>query len=136
MKSVTGRSFAHGRAFGYYKNDVPDDDDAERCFRALRNAPDYHPELDLSVVDGNGEIASFAGIWYDDLNKIGILEPVGTIPKYRRMGLAKAVVYEAINKVAAMGAKRIFVGSDQQFYLSLGFKVMYYKQIWQKKLHD
>jgi predicted N-acetyltransferase YhbS len=130
------KGFAHGRAFGYYKNDVPDDDDAERCFRALRNAPDYHPELDLSVVDGNGEIASFAGIWYDDLNKIGILEPVGTIPKYRRMGLAKAVVYEAINKVAAMGAKRIFVGSDQQFYLSLGFKVMYYKQIWQKKLHD
>jgi len=128
------KGFAHGRAFGYYKNDVPDDDDAERCFRMLRNAPDYLPELDLSVLDPNGEVASFAGIWYDDLNRIGILEPVGTIPKYRRMGLAKAVVHEAINKVVRMGAKRIFVGSDQQFYLSLGFKAVYYKQIWQKEI--
>lgn len=130
------KGFAHGRAFGYYKNDRPDDDMAELCYRALRNAPDYHPELDLSIIDMNGEIASFAGVWYDDMNKIGILEPVGTIPKYRRMGLAKAVVHAAINKAVEMGAKRIYVGSDQQFYLSLGFKVMYYKQIWQKKLRD
>ena len=130
------KGLAHGRAFGYYMNDVPDDDRTERGFRALRNAPDYLPELDLSVLDRNGGVASFAGVWYDDLNRIGILEPVGTIPKYRRMGLARAVVYEAMNKVIEMGAKKIFVGSDQQFYLSLGFKVMYYKEIWQKKLSD
>jgi hypothetical protein len=35
------KGFAHGRAFGYYKNDVPDDDDAERCYRSLRKAPGY-----------------------------------------------------------------------------------------------
>jgi predicted N-acetyltransferase YhbS len=128
------KGFAHGRAFGYYKEDGPDDDCAERCYRALRNAPDYLPELDLSILDQKGEIASFAGIWYDDLNKIGILEPVGTMPKNRRMGLGKAVVYEAINRVIKMGANRIYVGSDQQFYLSLGFRVSYYMQLWQKKL--
>ena len=128
------KGFAHGRAFGYYKNDVPDDDDAERCYRSLRKAPDYMPELDLSILDHNGEIAYFATIWYDDLNKIGILEPVGTIPKYRKMGLGKAVVYEGINRIIKKGARRIYVGSDKQFYLSIGFKVSYYKQIWQKKL--
>ncbi|NLM97447.1 MAG: GNAT family N-acetyltransferase [Halanaerobiaceae bacterium] len=128
------KGFAHGRAFGYYKNDVPDDDDAECCFRSLRKAPDYLPELDLSILDYKGEVVSFATIWYDDLNKIGILEPVGTIPEYRKIGLGKAVVYEAINRVIKKGAVRIFVGSDQQFYLSIGFKVSYYKQIWQKKL--
>ena len=126
--------FAHGRAFGYYKNDVPDDDDAERCYRSLRNAPDYRPELDLSILDQNGEVASFTTVWYDDLNKIGILEPVGTIPKYRKMGLGKAVVYEGINRVMKMGAERIFVGSDQLFYISIGYKVIYYNEIWQKKL--
>ncbi|HOL91138.1 MAG TPA: GNAT family N-acetyltransferase [Clostridiales bacterium] len=130
------KGFAHGRAFGYYINDAPDDDAAERCFQALRNAPDYLPELDLSILDRNGEVASFAGVWYDDLNRIGILEPVGTIPKYRRMGLGKAVVYEGINRVLKMGANRIFVGSDQQFYISIGFRAIYYKQIWQKKLRD
>jgi predicted N-acetyltransferase YhbS len=129
------KGFAHGRAFGYYKNDVPDDDDAERCYRSLRKAPDYIPELDLAILDRNGEIASFATIWFDALNKIGILEPVGTIPKYRRIGLGKAVVYEGINRAIKKGARRIYVGSDQQFYLSIGFKVSYHKQIWQKKLN-
>jgi predicted N-acetyltransferase YhbS len=128
------KGFAHGRAFGYYKKDVPDDDDADRCYRSLRTAPDYIPELDLSVLDPKGEIASFAGLWYDDLNRIAQLEPVGTIPKYRRMGLAKAVVYEGINRVRKMGANRVSVGSNQQFYLSIGFLVIYSKEIWLKKL--
>ena len=128
------KGFAHGRAFGYYKNDAPDDDAAKHCYQSLRKAPDYIPELDLSVLDHKGEIASFATIWYDDLNRIGILEPVGTIPKYRGMGLGKAVVYEAINRVIKKGASRIFVGSDQQFYLSIGFVVDYYYSIWEKKL--
>ena len=59
---------------------------------------------------------------------------MGTIPKYRGMGLGKAVVYEAINRVIKKGASRIFVGSDQQFYLSIGFVVDYYYSIWEKKL--
>ena len=128
------KGFAHGQAFGYYKNDVPEDDDAERCYSSLRKAPDYIPELDLSVVDSNGEIAAFAGVWYDDMNRIAQLEPVGTIPKYRRAGLAKAVIYEGINRVKKLGANKMFVGSNQQFYLSIGFSVIYSKEIWEKNL--
>ena len=128
------KGFAHGRAFGYYKNEVPEDDDAERSYQSLRKAPDYIQELDLSVLNEKGEIVSFAGLWYDDLNQIGILEPVGTIPEYRKMGLGKAVIFEGINRVRKMGAKRIFVGSNQPFYLSIGFAVKYYKEIWEKRL--
>lgn len=128
------KGFAHGRAFGYYKNYVPDDDDAEHCYRSLRKAPDYIPELDLSVLDSNGEIASFAGVWYDDQNRVAILEPVGTIPKYRRMGLAQAVIHEGINRARKLGANKVYVGSNQQFYLSIGFQVIYSKEKWQKRL--
>ncbi len=128
------KGFAHGRAFGYYKNDVPDDDDAERCYKSLRKAPDYIPELDLAVLDSNGEIASFATVWYDDLSKAGILEPVGTVPKYRRMGLGKAVIYEGVNRVRSRGAVKMYVGSDQPFYLSIGFSAEYAKEIWHKRL--
>jgi predicted N-acetyltransferase YhbS len=85
-------------------------------------------------LDPNSEIASFAGVWYDDLNRIAQLEPVGTIPKYRRMGLAKAVIYEGINRARKMGANIMYVGSNQQFYLSIGFSVIYSKEIWLKKL--
>lgn len=127
------KGFAHGKAFGYYNGETPDDDDAERSYRMLRKAPDYLPELDLAVLDQNGEIASFTTVWYDDLNKIGILEPVGTNPKYRKMGLGKAVIYEGVNRVRAKGAEKMCVSSDQQFYHAIGFSLEYAKEIWHKK---
>ena len=126
------KGLAHGRAFGYYKNDQPDDTMGERAVASLINAPDYKPGLDLSIVDKNDEIAAFATVWYDKSNQIGILEPVGTIPKYRKMGLGKAVIYEGINRIGKRGAKKMYVGSDQKFYLSIGFTVEYSKEIWKK----
>ncbi|QNV56456.1 hypothetical protein GMA19_01619 [Paenibacillus polymyxa E681] len=39
----------------------------------------------------------------DELNKIGILESVGTIPKYRKMELEKVVIYGAIKRVKDKG---------------------------------
>jgi predicted N-acetyltransferase YhbS len=127
------KGFAHGRAFGYYKNEKPDDGDAEIAFASMRKAPDYHPSLDFSIIDENGEVAAFANMWYDAVNKIGILEPVGTIPKYQKMGLGKAVIFEAINKVRKMGATKIYVGSDEEFYLKIGFSLEYTYEIWQKR---
>ncbi len=56
---------------------------------SMRKAPDYHPSLDFSIIDENGEVASFANMWYDADNKIGILEPVGTIPKISKNGIGK-----------------------------------------------
>lgn len=109
------KGFAHGRAFGYYKGDMPDDDDAEKAFASLAKAPDYDPNLDLAVIDKENEIASFVTVWYDSLNKIGILEPVGTIPKYRRMGLAKNLIYEGANRIRRRGARKMYVGSGQEF---------------------
>lgn len=127
------KGLAHAKAFGYYNPNDHEDDDAERAYESLRKAPDYKAEFDLSIVDKNSEIASFATIWYDKLNKVGILEPVGTIQKYRKMGLGKAVIYEGINRIKSYGARKIYVGSDQKFYLSKGFSVEYSKEIWQKK---
>ncbi len=76
------------------------------------------------ISDAN-EVASFTTFWYDELNKIGILEPVGTIPKYRKMGLGKAVIYEAIKRVKDKGVERIF---------SMGFSLAYSKEIWKKRI--
>ncbi|TKH37913.1 hypothetical protein C1I59_07940 [Paenibacillus polymyxa] len=49
------------------------------------------------------------------------------------MGLGKAVIYEAIKRVKDKGVERIFVGSDQSFYFSMGFSLAYSKEIWQTK---
>ncbi|WP_414056452.1 GNAT family N-acetyltransferase [Paenibacillus polymyxa] len=47
------------------------------------------------------------------------------MPKYRKMGLGKAVIYEAIKRVKDKGVERIF---------SMGFSLAYSKEIWKKRI--
>lgn len=66
----------------------------------MAKTPDYRSDLDLYVASESYEVVSFATIWYDAANKIGILEPVGTHYDYRRMGLARAVIGEGARRIA------------------------------------
>ncbi|MBU3128058.1 GNAT family N-acetyltransferase [Clostridium tagluense] len=123
---------AHARAFGYvntnYENISP------LGYEALRQTPNYRVDLDLYVVSEANEIAAFCTMWYDNINKIGILEPVGTIPEFRKIGLGRNVIREATNRIAKEGAERVYVGSDQKFYLAIGFKAEYKNNIWEKSV--
>ena len=120
------------KAFGLGFNHLdPGDWPSLLANRELQNAPDYRRELDLYVVAPDGEFASFCIAWWDKRNRIAMLEPVGTVPEHRRKGLARAVVLEAIRRVAALGAEQVFVGSDQAFYLSLGFELRYAGRHWE-----
>jgi len=87
----------------------------------LQQAPDYKKEQDIVVRAPDGEFASFALIWFDEPNRLATLEPVGTQPEYRRLGLAREAIYEGIRRVAVKGAERIIVGSSAQFYQAIGF---------------
>jgi predicted N-acetyltransferase YhbS len=128
------QALAHGRAFGNTDSDNPERlKERQRAYTSLRNAPDYRTDLDLAILDKNNEIASFTTIWYDTDNQIGILEPVGTIPKYRRKGFGKTVIYEGVNRIKKLGAKKMYVGSNQQFYHTIGFSTAFEKDIWQKR---
>lgn len=74
-----------------------------------------------AVADESGEFAAHCTCWYDPRTDYAYIEPVCTIPKYRTMGLGKAVVSEAVNRCCKLGAKRAIVLSDQVFYQKLGF---------------
>lgn len=112
----------HCKAFGRgFNHENPLEWASPISFEYLQRAPEYIKDQDIIVVAPDGEFASFCLIWHDKPNHMGILEPVGTQPEFRRMGLAREAVYEAIRRVAARGAERIIVGSDQQFYKSIGF---------------
>ena len=50
------------------------------------------------------------------------VEPVCTIPSYRRKGLAAALLSEAFSRAKALGAKKAYVISDLPFYEKLGFQ--------------
>ena len=85
------------------------------------------------VVGPDGEYVSCCIVWYDSLNRMAILEHVGTHLDFRRMGFGRAVVLEGIRRVAALGATKAYVGSSQQFYKAIGFQMKYATYDWTKE---
>lgn len=59
----------------------------------------YQEDLDLVAVAPDGRFAAFCTARIDPLSKIAELEPVGTHPDYRRLGLAKAVICESLKRL-------------------------------------
>lgn len=112
------RSKAFGRGFNHPD---PEDWPSTNTYAFLQKAPDYQKDQDIVVVAPNGEFASFCLVWYDAPNKVAVLEPVGTQPEFRQMGLAREAIYEAMRRVAAKEAERVIVGSSAQFYQKIGF---------------
>lgn len=98
----------------------------EESYRNIRNAYPYDSSLDWVIESPNGEFAAFCLIWFDELNKVGLLEPVGTDPKYWRMGLGSSVCRLALNALRDKGADTAVVvcttPKTHQFYSSIGFE--------------
>lgn len=95
--------------------------------------PNVNLNLKIAVVAPNGNFVSYCGMWQDIRSKSALVEPVATDPDYRKMGLAKAAVLEAIRRCGELGAQRAFVGSSQQFYYNIGFRPYATSTWWQKK---
>jgi len=94
--------------------------------------PHKDPKLTVFAVAPNGDYAAHCGTWYNPDTEICYVEPVVTIPEFRKNGLGKAVVYESINRCIKMGAKKAIVISNQQFYYSIGFKKYSKCDLWEK----
>lgn len=122
---------AHAAAFGYADDPVYPGRAVEG-FRLMVATPDFRPDLSMYVRAPDGTPAAFATMWYDAHNHIGILEPVGTAPAHRRLGLARAAIHMLINRIQAEGARRVHVGSDQAFYQRLGFVIHEKYTVWRK----
>jgi GNAT superfamily N-acetyltransferase len=96
--------------------------------------PHENPNLALFIAAPNGEYAAHCGTWYNPDTEICYVEPVVTLPEYRKHGLGKAVVYESINRCISMGAKKAIVISNQAFYYRIGFKKYSVCHLWEKQL--
>ena len=100
--------------------------------RKMFDTPSARRELKIAVAAPDGHFIAFCGMFYEPTNRFAYVEPVATDPDYRRMGLGKAAVREGIRRCAALGAVVAYVGSDQPFYLSMGFEVIYKSQCWRR----
>jgi GNAT superfamily N-acetyltransferase len=96
----------------------------------MQSAPNYRKDLNIIAVAPDGSYASYCGMWQDTTNRVAYVEPVCTDPDYRRIGAGTAVVLEGIRRCGEEGATVAFVGSEQRFYMSMGFKKLFGINLW------
>jgi ribosomal protein S18 acetylase RimI-like enzyme len=98
----------------------------EESYANVMRAWPYRTDLDCVVEAPDGRLAAYALAWYDNANRVGELEPVGTHPDFRRRGLGAAVCRYAFGRLRDAGAEQVVVYSNaepaQQLYESLGFR--------------
>lgn len=107
---------------GFDHEGEPPAEDLESRRRKL-SSPSLRRDLTIVAVAPDGNYVSFSGMWPVPGSTACYVEPVATDPDYRRKGLGTAVVMEAIRRCSLEGATVAYVGSDQAFYLSMGFKI-------------
>jgi GNAT superfamily N-acetyltransferase len=118
---------------GFFEYDISHGDLEHYFTRVIFSFSSPHVDLSLITiaVAPNDEYACALGIRVDKTNKYAYLEPLATVPKYRRMGLASACINQAIRKTKALGAEYCFLGS-QEFYESIGCKSIMQSELWGK----
>ena len=118
------------RGFGHEgKADHDDVTIAER--KEMLSSPMINPELVIAVMAPDGNYVSHCGMWYRPGDNYCYVEPVVTDPDYRKMGIGKAAVLEAVRRCGELGAKQAVVGSDQQFYYNIGFYPIHTATWWE-----
>ena len=97
-------------------------------YRQVMESPGYDPGRELVAEAADGELAAFAVTWYDNLNRTGLLEAVGTHPDHQQRRLGKAVVRFAARHMADAGMGFVIVANggsnaaSEALYRSAGFK--------------
>ena len=88
----------------------------------------YRPELDLCVRDERGAVAAYGLFWFDPVTAVGHVEPMRTEDAHQGRGLARCVLAEGLDRLAALGAHRLKVNHElgnpaaAQLYRSAGFE--------------
>ncbi len=96
--------------------------------RPLDDLPDLRVPDGFSLAEDG--TAARARVWFDDVNLVGLFEPVETHEDFRRLGLARAVMTEGLRRMREAGMKTARVEHDitnapaAALYESLGFTVV------------
>ena len=123
VEELPARSYVSWLAF--HPNEPADHYQGWTWYPNVQRAPLYRRDLDIVAVAPSGEHAAFCTVWFDDVNRIGVFEPVGTAPAHQRRGLGKAVMCEGLRRLQRLGATEATVGSYSAeagaLYAAVGF---------------
>jgi GNAT superfamily N-acetyltransferase len=131
------RCYASGLAF--HENDIAiavDNRNDPAWYRNIQTAPLYRRDFDIVAIAPDGAVASFCTVWFDDVTRTGVFEPVATVPAHQRRGLGRAVMTEGLRRLARAGATRAYVGSYSAeagaLYAAMGFTEYDLLEPWEK----
>lgn len=133
---LPARSYLSWQAF---HPDEPDEHyQGWEWYKNVQRAPLYRRDLDLVAVAPSGELAAFCTVWFDDVTRTAMFEPVGTAPAHQRRGLGRAVMCEGLRRAQRLGAVMAYVGSYSPraggLYESVGFTDFELCEPWVKEL--
>jgi GNAT superfamily N-acetyltransferase len=102
-------------------------------------APSYLQACDLLAVADDGSYAAYVGICWDDVNKLGIIEPVCTHPDHRRKHLASTLIRIGLQCLTDIGGNQVVVSTGpmepaNRLYESIGFEEKAIGHIWEKPI--
>jgi GNAT superfamily N-acetyltransferase len=116
----------------------PDENFEGGWYHNVQRAPLYRRDLDLVAVAPDRELAAFCTIWFDDVTRTGLFEPVGTAPEHQRHGLGKAILTEGFRRLMCIGADLAYVGSYRDpahaLYASVGVETYRIQEPWHKQV--
>ncbi|MPY86006.1 MAG: GNAT family N-acetyltransferase, partial [Actinophytocola sp.] len=93
--------------------------------------PGYRACREIVAVAPDGRAAAFAVTWFDEVNRVGHFEPVGTSHRFRRLGLARALLLHGLGEMRRAGMRTATVQHDAsnraaaELYANLGFEKRY-----------
>ena len=91
--------------------------------------PDFRYDMVPIVASPDGRLVAYCMSWWDPRSAAVEIEPLGTHPEFRRMGLATAIVHEVARRSSALGARYVLVWGTsgnpeaKALYLSGGHRV-------------
>jgi len=78
-------------------------------YEGVRQTASYRGDLHVLVEAPGGTMAASTIMWLDEVNKTAEFEPVGTHPRYRRLGLGTAMLLHGMQLARDAGATHMTV---------------------------
>lgn len=126
---------------GPFKNwNIPDSEtpwNPHKAYTGVVNsavAPPPHAthEYNVIIADENEDYVCFSGMWWVPENKLAYMEPLCTVPEYRRRGLAAAALTQHYRRLKVLGAEYMTGGGDD-FYRKVGYEEGIHWLHWKKR---